>query len=58
MTADRPTTNALIAPSVAFKITALKSPLEPFAEHAQRLLTHIDLRAIAWVNITMKEVVT
>lgn len=45
----------LIAPGVAFKITAINGPLEPFADHARRLLTHIDLRAIAWVNITMKE---
>jgi GxxExxY protein len=45
----------LIAPGVAFKITGLNGPLEPFEEHARRLLAHVDLQAIAWVNITMKE---
>jgi len=46
----------LIAPGVAFKITGLNGPLEPFAEHARRLLAHVDLRAIAWVNVNMKDV--
>jgi len=46
----------LIAPGVAFKITGLNGPLEPFAEHALRPLAHVDLRAIAWVNVNMKDV--
>jgi hypothetical protein len=46
----------LIAPGVAFKITGLNGPLDPFEHHGQRLLAHIDLRAIAWVNVNMKEV--
>jgi GxxExxY protein len=46
----------LIAPGVAFKITGFNGPLAPFEDHARRLLAHIDLRAIAWVNINMKEV--
>jgi len=44
----------LIAPGVAFKITGLNGPLEPFAEHARRL--YVDLRASAWVNVNMKDV--
>lgn len=46
----------LIAPGIAFKITGLNRSLEPFEEHARRLLAHIDLRAIAWVNVNMKQV--
>jgi hypothetical protein len=46
----------LLAPEVAFKITGLNGPLEPFEEHARRFLAHVDLRAIAWVNVNMKEV--
>ena len=46
----------LIAPGVAVKITGLNGPLEPFEEHARRLLAHIDLRAIAWVNVNMNTV--
>jgi GxxExxY protein len=46
----------LIAPGVAFKITGLNGPLEPFADHARRLLAHVDLQAIAWVNVNMKDV--
>jgi GxxExxY protein len=46
----------LIAPDVALKITGFNGPLEPFEQHARRLLAHINLRAIAWVNVNMKEI--
>jgi GxxExxY protein len=46
----------LIAPGVAFKITGLDDSLTDFEFHARRLLSHADLRAIAWVNINMKQV--
>ena len=46
----------LIAPGVALKITGFNGTLDAFEVHARRLLAHIDLRAIAWVNINMKEV--
>jgi GxxExxY protein len=46
----------LLAPGVALKVTGLNGPLEPFEDHARRLLAHVDVRAIAWVNVNMKEV--
>jgi GxxExxY protein len=46
----------LIAPDEALKITAFDGPLDGFESHARRLLQHSGLRAIAWVNITMKQV--
>ena len=46
----------LIAPGVALKITALAGPLNAFEAHARRFLVHTDLRAIAWVNIDLKQV--
>ncbi|MFM9964654.1 MAG: hypothetical protein ACKV2Q_25905 [Planctomycetaceae bacterium] len=45
----------LIAPGVAFKITALDDSLADFETHARRLLSHADLRAIAWGNINLKQ---
>lgn len=46
----------LIAPRVAVKITAFETPSKHFEIHARRLLTHVDLRAIAWLNIGIKQV--
>jgi GxxExxY protein len=46
----------LLTPGVAFKITGLNGALEPFEEHARLLLAHLDLHAIAWANVTMREV--
>jgi GxxExxY protein len=46
----------LIAPAVALKITDFDRSLDEFETHARRLLAHVDLRAIAWVNINMKQV--
>ena len=45
-----------IAPGVALKITGFDHSLDEFETHARRLLAHVDLRAIAWVNINMKQV--
>ena len=46
----------LIAPGVALKVTGFDHALDDFETHARRLLAHVDLRAIAWVNINMKQV--
>ncbi|HEY3965376.1 MAG TPA: GxxExxY protein [Planctomycetaceae bacterium] len=46
----------LIAPGVAVKITAFDGRQDPFEVHARRLLAHVDLRAIAWVNVNLKQV--
>ncbi|HEY2251797.1 MAG TPA: GxxExxY protein [Planctomycetaceae bacterium] len=46
----------LIGPDIAFKITGFDGRLGPFEAHARRLLGHVDLRAIAWVNISAKTV--
>lgn len=45
-----------IAPGIALKITGFDGDLDKFEVHARRLLSHVDLRAIAWVNINMKSV--
>jgi GxxExxY protein len=41
---------------VAFKLTAFKSDNEQFVEHVRRLLGHVDLRAILWININLERV--
>jgi hypothetical protein len=46
----------LIAPGVALKITGFEKQADGFELHARRLLAHTDLRAIAWVNINIKQV--
>lgn len=46
----------LIAPHVALKITAFESRLEHFEVQARKWLAHVDLLAIAWVNVGMKTV--
>jgi GxxExxY protein len=46
----------LVAPGVAFKITALAKDTKRFQSHARRLLAHARLRAIQWINITRREV--
>jgi len=46
----------LIAPGVAFKITAFEGRLDRVEIHARRMLSHVDLRAIAWVNINFNTV--
>jgi GxxExxY protein len=46
----------LIASGVALKITGFDGALDAFEIHARRLLAHVDLRAIAWVNVSMKKV--
>ena len=47
----------LLAPRVAFKITGLERSLGQFEAHARRLLAHVDLHAIVWVNVNMNEVI-
>jgi GxxExxY protein len=44
------------AADVAFKLTAFTSENEHFVEHVQRLLRHVDLRAILWININLEQV--
>jgi hypothetical protein len=46
----------LSAPRVALKVTAFDGSLEPFELHARRLLNHVDLQAIVWVNIGLRPV--
>jgi GxxExxY protein len=47
----------LVAPSVAFKITALTDDPSLFENHARRLLEHTSLKIIQWINVT-KDVVS
>ena len=42
----------LLAPDVAFKLTAFPDRLEAFETHARRLIQHTSLKAIHWANIT------
>ena len=46
----------LLAPDVAFKLTAFPDRLEAFETHARRLLQHTSLKAIHWANITHSHV--
>ncbi|MBK8035717.1 MAG: GxxExxY protein [Verrucomicrobiaceae bacterium] len=46
----------LVAPDVAFKLTAFTNQLDSFETHARRLLKHTNLKAIHWANITHKHV--
>ena len=45
----------LVAPGIAFKITAFDANLHRFETHARMLLAHLDLLSIAWININIKE---
>lgn len=46
----------LLAPGVAFRLTAFPDRLDAFETHAKRLLQHTTLKAIHWANITQKHV--
>lgn len=46
----------LLAPDVAFKLTALSDEENNFPTHAGRLLKHTPLKAIHWANITTQRV--
>jgi GxxExxY protein len=46
----------LAADGVALRLTGFESHNEHFEDHARRLLLHIDLRAILWVNIALRRV--
>ena len=46
----------LVADGIAFKLTAFETDDNHFEEHARRLLRHVDLRAILWVNIGLRRV--
>ena len=45
-----------VAPNVAVKITSLANRAERFEDHARRLLAHLDLRAILWINLSIPRV--
>jgi len=49
-------TMRLLAPGVAFKVTAFDQDLGRFETHARRMLGHTDLRAIVWINIGLHQV--
>lgn len=46
----------LCAPGAAFKLTTFSEPPPTFADHCQRLLRHLPLEAIQWVNIANQRV--
>jgi GxxExxY protein len=46
----------LAADDVAFRVTAFDPGNDGFEDHARRLLRHVDLRAILWVNISLQRV--
>ncbi|HKQ74828.1 MAG TPA: GxxExxY protein [Blastocatellia bacterium] len=46
----------LVAPGVAFKVTALSTASNMFEIHARRLLEHTQLDAIQWINVTLNDV--
>jgi hypothetical protein len=44
------------ADGVAFKLTAFNAADHHFEEHAWRLLRHVDLKAMLWINIDLEQV--
>jgi hypothetical protein len=46
----------LVAPGVAFKVTAFQDRLDDFERQAIRLLRHTNLNAIQWINITQTSI--
>jgi GxxExxY protein len=46
----------LVAPGVAFKVTALSAASDMFEIHARRLLEHTQLDAIQWINVALNEI--
>jgi GxxExxY protein len=46
----------LAADDVAFKVTGFESGNDRFEEHTRRLLRHVDLRAMLWINIALRRV--
>jgi GxxExxY protein len=46
----------LVAPGVAFKVTALSAASDMFEIHARRLLEHTRLDAIQWINVALNEI--
>jgi GxxExxY protein len=46
----------ILAPDIAFKLTAFSDRLEAFEVHARKLLQHTTLKAIHWANITHRHV--
>lgn len=46
----------MLAPDVAFRLTAFAERLDAFETHAKRLLQHTTLKAIHWANITHRHV--
>jgi hypothetical protein len=51
-----PQTFRLVAPGIAFKVTALPEDSNLFEIHARKLLEHTRLDAIQWINVARKEV--
>lgn len=49
-------TMRLAAQGVAFRVTGFEQNVQQFEAHAQKLLRHVDLQAIAWVNIAVSKV--
>lgn len=47
----------LLAPRVAFKVTALLDAPVLFERHAQKIFTHTNLEVLQWINVTREEVV-
>jgi hypothetical protein len=46
----------LVAPRVAFALTALREPNRDYESHLRRLLRHTELEAILWANLSLKVV--
>jgi GxxExxY protein len=49
-------TMRLAASGVAFRLTGFEQGMDRFEVHARKLLEHVDLDAIAWVNIAARKV--
>jgi GxxExxY protein len=49
-------TMRLAADGMAFRITGFEQTVEPFEAHARKLLRHVKLQALLWVNIAVSKV--
>ncbi len=46
----------MVAPDVAFKITALQERLDEFVHQIRKLIQHTTLKAVHWANITQESI--
>ena len=46
----------MLSNGVALKVTSLDRSLDAHELHTRRLLAHTNLQAVAWINLTLKQI--